>query len=167
MKHPIIACLAAVAMLTACKTTADKATPAADDLWANRDTTVSPGDDFFMYANGGWIKNNPIPASESGWGIGHLVNEELYKRKLAINEKAVQENAASGTVSRKIADFWKAAMDTVRINQVGVAALKANLDRTFRLDPRVLLGTLGALVVYLGGWTVLFLRAFRTPAGAA
>ena len=54
--------------------------PAVDLLASHLDTTVSPARDFFEYANGGWIKQNPIPASESGWGIGNLVQEEIYNR---------------------------------------------------------------------------------------
>jgi putative endopeptidase len=43
-----------------------------DFLAANIDKTMSPATDFFLYANGGWIKRTPIPASESGWGIGNM-----------------------------------------------------------------------------------------------
>ena len=45
-----------------------------DVFAANIDTTVNPADDFFLYANGKWIKNNPIPAEESSWGIGNVVD---------------------------------------------------------------------------------------------
>src|SRR6187551_1150767 len=47
-----------------------------DVLVMNMDTTVDPSQDFFMYANGGWIRNNPIPAAYGNWGIGNLVVEE-------------------------------------------------------------------------------------------
>ena len=48
------------------------AAPKQDILVADMDTSVNPGDDFFAYANGGWLKRNPIPASESAWGIGNV-----------------------------------------------------------------------------------------------
>src|SRR6187549_3257297 len=74
----------------------------ADVLAVNMDTTVNPGDDIFMYANGGWISRNPIPAEESGWSIGNLVVEENTRRLREISESAAKENAAKGTASQKI-----------------------------------------------------------------
>jgi putative endopeptidase len=101
----------------------------ADPLVTNLDTTAKPGDDFFMYANNGWIKRNPIPAEESSWGIGPLVQEDIYLRLKAINEKAVKDGGAAGSITQKIADFWSTAMDTVAINKAGITPLKADLDR--------------------------------------
>ena len=98
-----------------------------DILAADMDTTVSPGNDFFSYANGGWIKGNPIPADQSSWGIGALVDEELYLRKRKINEKAIEERAQGG-ISQKIADFWESGMDSAGIEKEGIAPLKAELD---------------------------------------
>jgi putative endopeptidase len=100
-----------------------------DPLVDNLDTTVNPGDDFFLYANGGWIKKNKIPEAESAWGISNLVQEEIYKRLISINEKAVKEGGAKGTVTQKIADFWSAAMDTNAINKDGISPLNSDLDR--------------------------------------
>lgn len=99
--------------------------PKKDILLANMDTSVSPSEDFFMYANGGWIKNNPIPDDQSSWGIGHLVMEELYKRKLEINESAL--NAKSG-IEKKLGDFWFSAMDTLNIEKQGIKPLQPELD---------------------------------------
>lgn len=120
----------ALALITSCKTEGDKTTSATPDpLSANIDTTVKPGDDFFEYAIGNWTKHNPIPSSENSWGIGQLVNEEIYLRKKAINEKAIAENAAQGTISQKIADFYTTAMDTLAINKAGLTPLQPDLDK--------------------------------------
>ena len=105
------------------------AQPRQDFLIANMDTSVNPGDDFFSYANGGWIKKNPIPASESAWGIGNLVREELYVQLRTIDEGAAQKKAASGTDEQKIGDFWTTAMDEAKAEQQRVTPLKAELDR--------------------------------------
>ena len=100
-----------------------------DILSENLDTTVKPGDDFFMYANGGWIKRTSIPASESGWGIGNMVLEENYTRLRKINEDAAAKNNGSGSVSQKIGDFWLSAMDSVALNKTGLDPLKSDIDK--------------------------------------
>lgn len=112
----------------ACATNAEKST-GKDILSVNMDTTVKPGDDFFMYANGGWIKRTPIPPSESGWGIGNMVLEENYNRLKKINEDAAAAKNEVGTVSQKIGDFWLSAMDSVALNKAGLAPLKTDLDK--------------------------------------
>ncbi|HXD93348.1 MAG TPA: M13 family peptidase, partial [Bacteroidia bacterium] len=82
-----------------------------DILYTDLDTTVAPGVDFFAYANGDWIKNNPIPNDQAAWGIGNLVIEETLKRLKEIAVKAVAENAKKGTPEQQIGDFWSTAMD--------------------------------------------------------
>src|SRR5216117_4073906 len=77
-----------------------------DFLAANIDSSVSPAQDFFIYANGGWIKKNPIPKEESAWGVGNLVQEDIYARLRKINADAIGSKAAQGTTEQKIGDFW-------------------------------------------------------------
>ena len=100
-----------------------------DPLSYDLDTTVRPGDDFFQYANGGWIKRNPIPGSESSWGIGQLVQEDIYNRLKAINEKAVKDGGKEGSITQKIAEFWTTGMDTVAINKAGLSPVQTDLNR--------------------------------------
>lgn len=99
-----------------------------DVLSDNLDTTVSPGEDFFQYANGGWIKKTPIPGAEAGWGIGNMVQEEIYNRLKKINEDAISQKAVAGTVTQKIGDFWKSGMDSATINRAGLSSLKNDMD---------------------------------------
>lgn len=127
MNRKFIVLMAATGLLAACNNT-EKKEAKQDILYANLDTTVNPADDFFQYSNGGWIKNNPIPADETTWGIAHLVQEELYARLKHINEEAVKNNEQSGT-GKKIADFWQSAMDTAAIEQQGIAPLRPELDK--------------------------------------
>ena len=103
--------------------------PKPDVLAVNLDTTIRPGEDIFMYANGGWIKRNPIPAEESQWGIGNLVIEENTRRLREISESAAKENAAKGTAAQKIGDFWLAAMDTLKIEADGTTPLNTYLHK--------------------------------------
>jgi len=125
-KYTALALIVASIIFSCNQTTPPK--PARDFLADNLDTATSPGQDFFQYANGGWINKTPIPPDESGWGVGNLVNEDIYARLRKINAKAVEENAAHGTVSQKVSDFWQSGMDTAAIEKQGLSALKENLD---------------------------------------
>lgn len=100
-----------------------------DVLAVNLDTTVKPGEDFFQYANGGWIKANPIPNEQSSWGIGNLVYEENLKRLREISEKAAKADAAKGSPEQKIGDFWTMAMDSSKIETDGLKPLQPWLDK--------------------------------------
>ena len=107
-------------------------TPAADTqdfLRSHMDPKVDPGVDFFAYANGAWLAANPIPAAESYWGVGSLVNEQLYSSLRAINEKAAATSNPAGSDLQKIADFWSTAMDTGHADALGVHPLDGELAR--------------------------------------
>jgi putative endopeptidase len=117
-----------------------------DALTLNMDTTVSPSQDFFLYANGGWIKKNPIPGDQGGWGIGNLVIEENLKRLRTISEKADSAHAAKGTPEQKIGDFWATAMDSVKIEQQGLQPLQPYLDKINAVtDTKSLIATVAEL----------------------
>jgi putative endopeptidase len=101
----------------------------ADVLRVNMDTAVNPSDDFFMYANGGWIKTNPIPPDQGSWSIGNLVIEENLKRLRSISEKAAATKSAHGSTEQKIGDYWSTAMDSTKIEQLGLQPLKPYFDK--------------------------------------
>ena len=104
------------------------ATAKPDVVAANVDASVNPGDDFFTYANGAWLKAHPIPASEANWGIGRAVQDELYAKLRKISEdSAAQKDAASGSDAQKIGDFWSTAMDEALAERNGLTPLKAQL----------------------------------------
>ncbi len=81
----------------------DYSTSRQDFLRANMDVTINPGDDFFTYANGAWLKAHPIPASEAGWGIGNVVREELYVNLRKINEDSLKPTPLRELISRRSA----------------------------------------------------------------
>ena len=88
-----------ISLFAACnlgKNEQNSATIGKDVLQSDIDSSVNPADDFFDYANGGWIKRNAIPADESSWGIGNLVIDENLNRLLKINEDAAKTNATQG-----------------------------------------------------------------------
>jgi putative endopeptidase len=101
--------------------------PANDPVFKNLDQSVRPNDDFFKYANGGWLKRNPIPAAYSSWGIGNVVQEDVLTRLKKISEDAVKANAAKGTATQKIGDFYYTGLDTATIEKQGLAPIQAQL----------------------------------------
>src|SRR5215831_11448243 len=124
-----IACYFFILCVAAACTTRETKTNKPDVLAVNLDTTINPADDFFDYANGSWIKKNPIPADESGWGLFQIIPNENLQRIRDINEEAAKSNAAAGTAPQKIGDFWRAAMDSAKIEQQGIQPLQPYLDK--------------------------------------
>ena len=119
-----------------------------DFLQANMNPAVDPGKDFFEYANGGWLARNPIPAAEASWGIGKVVNEQLYVSLRKINDAAAASQNTVGSDQQKIGDFWATAMNTAMANRLGahpldaelaaidrVGSAHAALDQAFALEP--------------------------------
>src|SRR5215468_2283821 len=130
--HPrkIRALLLAIALVASCSRPQPQPAPQKQDfLAADMDRAANPGDDFFQYANGNWLKKNPIPATESAWGIGNLVRDEIYVQLRTINENSAKANAVSGTDEQKIGDFWTTAMDDAKAEQLKLTPLKPELDR--------------------------------------
>ncbi|HEY6195439.1 MAG TPA: M13 family metallopeptidase [Candidatus Eisenbacteria bacterium] len=110
--------------------------PEKDPLVQNMDHSVSPGTDFFKYACGKWIKENPIPPSERGWGIANLVNEETYRQRLAICRAAARTGTTKGSSAQKVGDFWATGMDSVTIDRQGVLPLKPYLSQIAGIHTR-------------------------------
>ncbi|HSD62898.1 MAG TPA: M13 family metallopeptidase [Ignavibacteriaceae bacterium] len=100
-----------------------------DFLTAVMDTTVDPGVNFFEYATGTWMKENPIPSSERRWGLSDLVNEETYNRLKGILQEAAASNAPEGSKQQKIGDFYYTGMDTIAIEKQDLTPIKRELDK--------------------------------------
>jgi putative endopeptidase len=100
-----------------------------DVLASNMDPNTDPSQDFFQYANGGWIAKNPIPGDQGSWGIGNLVIDENLSRLRIISEKADSARGAKGTTEQKIGDFWSTAMDSARIEHQGLQPLQPWLTK--------------------------------------
>jgi len=147
MRSPFLFLSVAVLVTASSCDTKVKSTSTKKDFLAdNLDTAVSPAEDFFQYANGGWIKKNPIPNDQATWGIGNLVNEENLNRLKSINEKAAAATATKGTADQKIGDFWKTAMDSAKIEGLGLKPLQPWFDKINGItDVRSLITTVAEL----------------------
>jgi putative endopeptidase len=97
---------------------------------ANMDLSVKPGDDFYTYASGTWIKNNPVPAKETRWGsFNELRDFNINAVKSLVEDAAADKSAPVGSVKRRVGDFFAAAMDTATIEKLGYTPIKADLEK--------------------------------------
>ena len=117
-----------LSLIMACKNNSKTNMSAKDVVASNIDTSVSPADDFFQFANGGWLKAHPIPESESSWGIGKVLQDDIYSKMRKVAEDAAKTPAQLGTNEQKIGDFWATGMDTATIDKLGVEPLRPELD---------------------------------------
>lgn len=95
------------------------------------DVRIKPGDDFFAYANGGWLNATDIPAGKARWTVWDEITELSRQQVLTILDDAVA--APSGLIARKVADFSAAYLNDAAIEAKGRAALRPMLDRIDRV----------------------------------
>ncbi|MCX6120067.1 MAG: M13 family metallopeptidase [Ignavibacteriales bacterium] len=99
-----------------------------DPLIAHIDSTVKPGNDFFLYANGKWFKENPIPASEASNGLWQIIQDTINEQIRNVCESsAAITNAEKGSNKQKIGDFFRTGMDSIALNAHGIADLKNDI----------------------------------------
>ena len=94
----------------------------------NLDKSVRPADDFFRFATGGWQKLNPLPGAFSRFGSFDQLQENNNKRINTILTDLLKKQGKEGSVEKKLGDFYKLAMDSVRRNKEGVSPVKPLLD---------------------------------------
>lgn len=93
------------------------------------DTTIKPGDDFFSYANGKWIKDTQIPPSEREWGsFVTLSNDNIKNLHLILDDVSAKDNTA-GSNEQKVGDLYKSGMDTASIEKLGYEPVKPVLAK--------------------------------------
>ena len=112
---------------------------------ANMDPSVKPGDDFFHYANGGWIKRTEMPADRAAIGVFTRLADLSNKRTASLIEEVSKSDAPVGSPKRKIADLYNSYMDEAGIEAKGLAPLKPHLDEIAAIkDKKELSRALGA-----------------------
>ena len=148
----------AVVSETACSPTATPAAGASSaasapashgiDL-AGIDRSVAPGDDFFHYANGTWLKTAEIPADRSYWGTGGMLIELTARRTADLITEASKTEGPAGSDARKIGDTYATFMDEAAIEAKGLQPLRPALEKIAAISDafalaRALGGTLRA-----------------------
>jgi putative endopeptidase len=95
---------------------------------ANMDLSVRPGDDFYLYANGTWIKNNPVPPSKTRWGSFDQLNLDNLGRLRTLLESAAAA-ADKDARMQKIGDLYFSGMDSAALETMGYQPIRPDLDR--------------------------------------
>ena len=108
---------------------------------AGMDRTTAPGDDFFDYANGGWLKATEIPADRSSQNIFGILGEVAAKRTQAIIETAAASQGAEGSEARKIGDYYASFMDEAAIERLSAAPVRPMLAAIAEIKTRADLAT--------------------------
>jgi endothelin-converting enzyme/putative endopeptidase len=96
---------------------------------AARDNAVKPGDDFFHYANGSWLKAVEIPADRTGWSLWTVLGEDIEQQLKAIVDELAATRGASNSVGSQVGNFYRAWMDEAGIEQRGTAPLRPYLKK--------------------------------------
>lgn len=133
-------------------TGAVKATAATKPIDINNfDMSVKPGDDFYQYVNGNWLKKNPLPASETRWGSFNVLDDITRERvRTILDETAAMKNVVDGSADQKIRDFYLTAMDTIRIEEMRGSPLKPIIEKINKIDSKSQLPTLMAELQRMG-----------------
>ena len=119
-------------------------TPVAQVVEDGRDPSIKPGDDFYRYANGGWLKASAIPAGKSSFDTRAILTQRTSQRVRDLIQGAAAQHAARGTISQKVGDYYASFMDEDAIEAKGLTPLAEELNAIARITTKT------SLSAYLG-----------------
>lgn len=102
----------------------------------DRDESVRPQDDFYRYANGGWMKHNPIPATESIWGSFNILNLKVQTQIKSIITEVAATRGKRGTPPQMVGDMYRSAMDMKQRNKLGLAPLSPLFEKLAAVESK-------------------------------
>jgi predicted metalloendopeptidase len=115
------------------------AAPARGITPGDMDPTASPCREFYQYADGGWLKNNPIPPSFSRWGSFTVLADHNRDVLKTVLDEAAARHAPQGSNEQKIGDFYAACMDETKVEAEGAKPIMPELGRIAAIADRAAL----------------------------
>src|SRR5215475_1642809 len=106
---------------------------------AGMDKSVHPGDAFYEFVNGGWLKVTEIPADKSRYGLFTMLGDETRKRTVAIIQESANAGASATDEARKVGDYYSSFIDEAAIEAKGIGPLKPQLDGISTISDRPML----------------------------
>jgi predicted metalloendopeptidase len=96
---------------------------------AAMDRSIDPGDDFFAYTSGTWLRNTPIPPDRPTWGSFNILQERCESDLREVIEAAAARQPPEGSAERKVVDYYRSYLDTAAIDRLGLEPAREDLDR--------------------------------------
>ena len=147
----LIFTLATIACMTTACTTKQQTTGI--DL-ANLDTTAVPQNDFYQYACGGWMANNPLTPEYSRFGSFDKLGLNNLEQVNGLIKEIAAKNHPQGSIAQKIGDFYNMAMDTARRDQEGIEPVQKTLDQIANISERAELSFMLGEAMEFGLWAM-------------
>jgi putative endopeptidase len=102
---------------------------------ANMDLSIKPGDDFFDYANGTWLKDHEIPAKETRWGSFNILRQDNTDKLLGLlKEVSAKKGQPQGSLKQRVGDLYASGMDSLTIEKKGFDPIKPDLARIAKIN---------------------------------
>ncbi|MFW5767793.1 MAG: M13 family metallopeptidase, partial [Bacteroidota bacterium] len=141
MKHStilsvIIAVISGFGLLISCDSKENNAMEEKAIVQEDLDTSVSPAEDFYQYATGGWQKNNPLPEEESRFGSFDQLAKRTSNKVKTLIEELAETNSEKGSMEWKIGTYYAVGMDTAAIDAMGIAPIGEELSRVESIESK-------------------------------
>lgn len=137
MKHSSILLAAAISLISVQTYAQHDSKPVKKQVFidkADMDLSKKPGNDFYNYASGTWIKNNPVPPKETRWGsFNKLRDFNINAVKTILTDAANNKKAPAGSVEKRVGDFYSAGMDSITIEKLGYSPITADIEKINQL----------------------------------